>query len=204
MPLTGGSPKEILQDVSYAEWVPGGSELAVVHRVGGKDRLELPIGKVLVETSGWIQGPRFSPDGSTIAFLHHPGAGDDGGVEIVDRAGKSTKLVAGWSTVQGLAWSGAREIWFTAARQGIEREIYSVTPSGKLRLVRTMQGTPALLDLSGTNALVTEDDYRAGTFALIAGEAATRDLGWFDWQSDRALSPDGKLLLFDESARAAA
>ena len=199
VPLTGGSPKEILQDVSYAEWVPGGSELAVVHRVGGKDRLEFPIGKVLVETSGWIQGPRFSPDGSTIAFLHHPGAGDDGGVEIVDRAGKSTKLVAGWSTVQGLAWSGAREIWFTAARQGIEREIYAVTPSGKLRLVRTMQGTPALLDLSGTNALVTEDDYRAGTFALIAGEAATRDLGWFDWQSDRALSPDGKLLLFDES-----
>jgi eukaryotic-like serine/threonine-protein kinase len=199
VPLTGGSPKEILQDVSYAEWVPGGSDLAVVHRVGGKDRLEFPIGKVLVETSGWIQGPRFSPDGSAIAFLHHPGAGDDGEVEIVDRAGKRTKLVAGWSTVQGLAWSGAREIWFTAARQGIEREIYSVTPSGKLRLVRTMQGTPALLDLSGTNALVTEDDYRAGTFALIAGETATRDLGWFDWQSDRALSPDGKLLLFDES-----
>jgi eukaryotic-like serine/threonine-protein kinase len=199
VPLTGGSPKEILQDVSYAEWVPGGSELAVVHRVGGKDRLEFPIGKVLAETSGWIQGPRFSPDGSAIAFLHHPGAGDDGEVEIVDRAGKRTKLVAGWSTVQGLAWSGAREIWFTAARQGIEREIYAVTPSGKLRLVRTMQGTPALLDLSGTNALVTEDDYRAGTFALIAGETATRDLGWFDWQSDRALSPDGKLLLFDES-----
>jgi hypothetical protein len=198
-PLTGGSPKEILQNVSYAEWAPGGSELAVVHRVEGKDRLEFPIGKVLVETSGWIQGPRFSPDGNTIAFLHHPGAGDDGAVEIVDRAGKKTQLVAGWSTVQGLAWSGAREIWFTAARQGIEREIYAVTPSGKLRLVRTMQGTPALLDLSGTNALVTEDDYRAGTFALIAGEKVTRDLGWFDWQSDRALSPDGKLLLFDES-----
>jgi eukaryotic-like serine/threonine-protein kinase len=199
VPLTGGSPKEILQEVTYAEWAPGGSELAVVHRVQGKDRLEFPIGKVLVETSGWIQGPRFSPDGSAIAFLHHPGAGDDGEVEIVDRAGKKTELADGWATVQGLAWSGNGEIWFTAARQGIEREIWAVTPSRKLRLVRTMQGTPALLDLSGTNALVTEDDYRAGTFALIAGETATRDLGWFDWQSDRALSPDGKLLLFDES-----
>src|SRR4029077_11218675 len=109
------------------------------------------------------------------------------------------ELAAGWSTVQGLAWSGRGEIWFTAARQGIEREIWAVTPAGKLRLVRTMQGTPALLDLSGTNALVTEDDYRPGAFALVAGETVTRDLGWFDWQSDRALSSDGKLFLFDES-----
>jgi len=199
VPLTGGSPKEILQEVSYAEWAPGSSDLAVVHRVEGKDRLEFPIGKVLFETAGWIQGPRFSPDGTTLAFLHHPGAGDDGAVEIVDRAGKTTRLTEGWATLQGLAWSGTREVWFTAAREGIEREIYAVTPSGKLRLVRTMQGTPALLDLSETNALVTEDDYRSGAFALVAGETLTRDLGWFDWQSDRGLSPDGKLLLFDES-----
>jgi eukaryotic-like serine/threonine-protein kinase len=199
VPLTGGSPKELLQDVTYAEWAPGGSELAVVHRVEGKDRLEFPVGKTLVETAGWIQGPRFSPDGRTIAFLHHPGAGDDGIVEIVDRAGKKTELTSGWATVQGLAWSGNGDIWFTAAREGIEREIYAVTTAGRLRLVRTMQGTPALLDLSGTNALVTEDDYRSGAFAQVAGETVTRDLGWFDWQSDRALSPDGKLFLFDES-----
>ena len=70
VPLTGGSPKEILQEVTYAEWAPRSTDLAVVHRVGGKDRLEFPIGKVLYETSGWIQGPRFSPDGTLIAFLH--------------------------------------------------------------------------------------------------------------------------------------
>jgi hypothetical protein len=31
------------------------------------------------------------------------------------------------------------------------------------------------------------------------GETAGKDLTWFDWSSDRALSPDGKLMLFDES-----
>ena len=84
----------------------------------------------------------------TIAFIDHSSAGDDGAVAIVDRAGKKTDLAGGWATVQGLAWSpDGREIWFTAAREGIERMVYGVTPAGKLRLIRTMQGTPALLDV---------------------------------------------------------
>ncbi len=200
VPLSGGAPKELLQDVSYADWAPGSTELTVVQRASGKDNLNFPVGKILVTTAGWLQDPRFSPDGSKIAFLEHPGSGDDGGVAFVDRSGKKTELSGGWSTVQGLAWaSGGREIWFTAARQGIEREIWAVTLSGKLRLVRTMQGTPALLDISGTNALVTEDDYRASVLAFLPGQSVGRDLGWFDWSGDRDLSDDGKLLLFDES-----
>jgi Tol biopolymer transport system component len=200
-PISGGPPKEILQDVTGADWVPGGADLVVVHRVGGKDRLEFPIGKVLYETGGWIQNPRFSPDGAHIAFIDHDaGGGDSGSVAIVDRAGKKTNLAEGWATVQGLAWApGGREILFTAARQGIQREIFAVTPAGKLRLVRTMQGTPALFDIAGSSALVTEDDYRSGVLAFLPGQQESRDLGWFDWQSDRALSVDGTQLLFDES-----
>jgi Tol biopolymer transport system component len=201
VPLSGGAPKEILTDVSYADWSPGGSELAVVHRVGGKARLEYPIGRVLYETAGWIQGPRFSPDGRQIAFIDHPSRRDDGTICVVATSGKKVDLSSRWATVQGLAWAPhGREIWFTAAREGIEREIFGVTPSGKLRLIRTMQGTPALLDIgSGGNALVTEDDYRSSVTVFPAGQPAGRDLAWFDWSSDRGLSPDGKLVLFDES-----
>jgi Tol biopolymer transport system component len=201
VPPSGAAPKEVLANVSYAEWAPGGSELAVVHRLAGKARLEYPIGKLLYETAGWLQNPRFSPDGQTIAFIDHSSAGDDGAVAIVDRAGKKTDLAGGWATIQGLAWSpDGREIWFTAARDGIERMLYGVTPAGKLRLIRTMQGTPALLDVrKDGGALITEDDYRASVLVFGSGDPAGRELTWFDWSNDRALSADGKLMLFDES-----
>ena len=96
--------------------------------------------------------------------------------------------------MQGLAWSAdGGEIWFTAARTGIEREIFAVTPVGKLRLLRTMQGTPALLDLAGSNALVTEDDYRSGMLAFLRTDRAGRTSAGSTGTSDRALSADGKL-----------
>ncbi|HEY7114365.1 MAG TPA: protein kinase, partial [Thermoanaerobaculia bacterium] len=202
VPLSGGAPKEVLTDVTYADWAPGRPDLAVVHHVSGKDRLEFPIGNVVYETGGWIQGPRFSGDGKQIAFIEHPGNGDDGAIAVVDLgSSRKTELAAGFATVQGLAWGPTgREIWFTAAREGIEREIFSVTPSKSLRLIRTMQGTPALLDLRPDgSALLTEDDYRSSAIVFLPSQTTGKDLSWFDWSSDRTLSPDGKFLLFDES-----
>jgi serine/threonine protein kinase len=35
VPLAGGAPREILEDVKFADWSPDGSELAIVRRVGG-------------------------------------------------------------------------------------------------------------------------------------------------------------------------
>jgi hypothetical protein len=45
-PLGGGSPREILDNVPWADWRAKG-ELAVVHHVDGRDRVEDPIGHVL-------------------------------------------------------------------------------------------------------------------------------------------------------------
>jgi serine/threonine protein kinase len=58
------APRDLLDNVEDADWTPDGSQLAVVHAVAGKDRLEYPIGKVLYETAGWIGNPRFSPRGT--------------------------------------------------------------------------------------------------------------------------------------------
>src|SRR5262245_9323051 len=106
-PLGGGAPREILEDVQQADWAEseGGARLCVVRQVGGRTRLELPPGKVLFETAGWISHPRVAPDGDGVAFLDHPVPADDGGeVALVDGGGHKRTLSSGWMTVQGLAW----------------------------------------------------------------------------------------------------
>src|SRR5208282_5223239 len=79
VPLNGGSPRPVLENVQWADWSPDGNNLAIVRDVNGRNRLEFPIGKVLYETSGWISHPRVSRKGDLVAFLDHPLPGDDGG-----------------------------------------------------------------------------------------------------------------------------
>ena len=89
VPLGGGAPREILENVQDADWSPDGKELAVVHYVGNRCRLEYPIGKVLYEASAWLSLVRVSPDGRMVAFLDHQVLGDNvGKVRVLDRDGK--------------------------------------------------------------------------------------------------------------------
>ncbi len=69
VPLNGGSPRPMLENVQWADWSPDGNNLAIVRDVGGRNQLEFPIGKVLYQTSGWISHPRVSAKGDLVAFL---------------------------------------------------------------------------------------------------------------------------------------
>ena len=85
-PRGGGAPRDIADDVEYADWAPDGTSIAVVRRVGGKVRLEYPLGKVLYETAGWVSHPRVSPDGHLVAFVDHAyQRDDDGTIATVDQ-----------------------------------------------------------------------------------------------------------------------
>ena len=105
VPLGGGAPREVLDSVREADWSPDGSELAIIHDVSGRDRLEFPIGKVLYEGSGYLSDPRVSPDGRHVAFAEHPFRWDDRGtVKIVDRAGKAMAVTRDFQAIEGVAW----------------------------------------------------------------------------------------------------
>jgi Tol biopolymer transport system component/predicted Ser/Thr protein kinase len=201
-PLAGGAPRPVLEDVEWADWSPDGSSLVVVRSVGGHDRLEYPIGKVLYETSGgWISYPRVSPKGDAIAFIDHALRADDGGsIAVVDLTGKKTKLTQDWYGTQGLAWApDGQEIWFTASEQGVDHYLSAVNLSGKQRLVTRIPGTLALFDVwRDGRVLLARAGRRREMMSLSEGESKERDLSWLDYSYPADLSADGKTVLFDE------
>ena len=202
VPLVGGAPREILDDVEWADWSPDGANVALVHEVAGRKRLEFPVGKVLYQGDGWIGNPRVGPDGKVVAFVDHPQNSDDGGsVAIVDLAAKKTMLSDGWDSIQGLAWSpDGSEIWFTATRTGGDRSLYATNLSGKVRLLARVPGELTILDVGKDGSvLLTRGNDRAGMIGLAPGEAKEKDLSWLDWSVPGSLSADGKMILFQEA-----
>jgi len=202
VPLGGGAPREVMENVVFADWSPDGSTLAIAHDVAGRKRLEFPPGKVLYEADGWIGQLRIAPKGDLVAFLDHPQHRDDGGsIAIVDSVGKKTTLSEGWDSIQGLAWSpGGDEIWFTATRTGGDRSLYAVNLSAKVRILARVPGELTLLDVGKEgNVLLTRGIDRAGIVGLAPGETKERDLSWLDWSVPNDLSADGKAVLFSEA-----
>jgi serine/threonine protein kinase len=201
MPLAGGAPREVLEDVFYADWAPDGKNLAVVRPAEGRFRLEYPVGKVLYETAGWITYPRFSPRGDRIAFLDHPTLGENyGSVSVVDLNGHKTTLSSGWKQLKGLAWSPAGdEVWFSADRMTRSQFVYAVNLAGKERLVLQAPGWMRLQEISPDGrVLLLQASPRSRIVCHLPDMPAERDLSWFDWSTAADLSADAKKLLFYE------
>jgi Tol biopolymer transport system component len=204
VPITGGSPREMVKDVLVADWSPDGQQLAVVSFNASSYRLEFPIDKVLYQPKGWITGARVSPKADHIAFLDHDEFGDTGGsVSVVDLNGQMTRLSSNWKSLHGLAWSpGGDEIWFSGSRtgKGGSSTLHAVTLSGQERSVFSAPGMLKLNDISrdGQHVLLTRGTTRGGIAGRGANAATERDLSWFDFSTVADLSSDGRTLLFYE------
>jgi eukaryotic-like serine/threonine-protein kinase len=202
VPLVGGAPREVMENVEWADWSPDGDTLAIARQEQGRHRLEFPPGKVLYQADGWIGHLRLSPKADAVAFIDHPQLGDDGGsVAVVDLAGKKTTLSTGWDSIQGIAWSPTGdEIWFSATRTGGDRSLYAVNLSGNVRLLARVPGELTLLDVrKDGNVLLTRGNDRAGLVGFAPGETKERDLSWLDWSVPGDLSADGRTVLFAET-----
>ena len=201
-PLAGGSPREILGDVRWADWSPKG-ELAVVHHLPGHSRLEFPVGNVLYETTGWIGNIRFSPDGTEIAFLDHPALYDDrGSVAVVDLSGHRQTLSSGWESEDGLAWSpSGNKVYFTAVENGYDRALWNVDLHGKQRKALAVPGGFTLQDISPDGRiLLSLDNSRLAMQWTGKTASDSRDLSWYDWSIAKDISSDGQWVLFEESS----
>jgi eukaryotic-like serine/threonine-protein kinase len=192
--LAGGSPREVLEDIHWADWSPDGKTLAIVHDVAGANRLEFPAGTVLHQSAGWIANVRVSPDGQHVAFLDHPArAGDQGSVMIAGLDGRIAARADKWDSIQGLAWPpGGREVWFTGTYTGGARALYALSLSGKVRLLARVPDALRLEDVSrGGRVLLVRDYLHLGIMALAPGAKVPADLSWMDYSALRGLTRDG-------------
>jgi Tol biopolymer transport system component len=207
VPLSGGTPREVLDDVQDADWAPNGETMAVVRNVPENShwRLEYPIGKVLVDSINWISHPKISPDGKWIAFADHENTGgdDEGSVAVIGADGKGSekKLSSGWTSLQGILWSPAGdEIWFTSTTTGTAENPHAVTLSGKMRTITNVPGGMWLQDLRNGTTLTVTHQQRISIRGLAPGAKEERELGWFGWSELRDISPDGRKIIFEEEA----
>ncbi len=192
VPEAGGKPRELLENVAWADFSPSG-ELAVIRNVNGKTQLEFPAGKVLYETSVLLRHLRVSPRGDAVAFV------EGRQIKLVSSQGQQQTL-ASVDYPTGLAWArNGTEVWFTA--------ISANGPSGsalwatsqrarKPRLVYEGMFPMRLDDISpdGRVLLGAEDD-RLETAFLPTGKQRELRLSVFD-STLAALSDDGRQVLF--------
>ncbi len=200
VPFSGGVAREVIEGIPYAgaDWAPDGKRLAVIRSAGGKDRLEFPIGTVLLE-SNVLESPRFSPEGDRIAFFE---GGREFSVDVIDATGKRKKTHSGgWARVAGVpCWTpDGQEIWFTASEGGSPEALFAVDLSGKRRLVTRVPGILELDDISPDGrVLLAHHTVVISVFARAADASKELDLSWLDASFPADLSLDGKTLLLTE------
>jgi serine/threonine protein kinase/Tol biopolymer transport system component len=199
VPLAGGAPREILENVSGADWSPDGTGFVVIHSVGDVKRVEYPIGHVLYETHQGLRNVRFSPRGDLIAIYDSRPIDASGPLLLLDPKGSNKPRPFG--TASGLfAWSPTgEELWFSEDDRGVTT-VSALSLSGRKRRVVSLPGQFFLHDVSREGTLLMERNaWDPAMFGLLPGDADERDLTWLDGPVPADISADGRFVLFTET-----
>ncbi len=198
MPLLGGAPRPILENVIDADWSPDGRDLAIVLEAEGKTRLEFPAGTKLDESSVSLGSPRVSPDGRSVAYVRS--GRDSDAIVLADRSGSKRTLVEKGIGILDLAWHpSGKEIWYDESGEAAGTVLSAVTLAGERRTILASPDTLGLCDIAADGtALIERRTLKASLLFRGPHDAQERDLSWLDWSVAGALSPDGETLAFIE------
>ena len=200
VPLAGGMPREVADNVLQADWSPDGQSLAIIRQQGDRRRVEYPIGTVRHETAHYVRDVRVSPDGKRLAMLE-PSQGE-WELAIIDEGKKPVTIARGWARgATGIAWSrDGREVWVSGTNTASPPALYAVdVEQGTMRLVTRLTGGLRVFDLSARGETLLSNGTWRAALLWSSPEFADRDAAWLDWSILADLSPDGRTLLFSET-----
>jgi serine/threonine protein kinase len=204
VPLAGGTPRPLLEEIAAADWTPDGKELAVVRlREGGGRRVELPPGRLLYETKNRINWLRVSPDGAHVAFDETDGAAAR--ILVVGRDGKTRAITDPMKIYVGtFAWlPSSREVLYYGGTTREGAALCAADLSGRVRTLYRTTGYLFVHDVfADGRALVEHAMSVRGMMFARTGEKQEKDLSWFDSSRVEAVSPGGMAVLFNEGGDA--
>ncbi len=199
--ISGGRTRPLLDGVLAADWAPDGSSMAVLRRVNRVNRLEDPIGNVLVDKIGWpLWMIRVSPDGEHVVYVTRTD-GTAVGMTVVDRSGKRTYLgaVSGQNATgeaASLCWNPkGTEIWFRSFDPTEPGIVYAIDLKGKRRVALRLPIQTKLYDISRTgDLLLGTGSSQLGILGKAPGDTAERDLSCLDSGKVAGISNDGRII----------
>ncbi len=204
VPLSGGAPRTMLDEVTDADWTPDGKTLAValLGERGGR-RIELPPGTPIYRSNERVTALRVSPDGTQVAFADDA---DRPALKVVDRAGKVRTLTGPLGSFSGrFAWlPGGRELLYFGGRTREDAALRAVDLSGRERTLYRTTGVLFVHDVFPDGRVLLE--HASSMAGLMFGRVADRketELSWFDSSLVVAVAPGGAGVLFNETGEAA-
>jgi hypothetical protein len=202
--LSGGAPRELLDDVVAADWDADG-ELAAVRRIDGQSVVEYPLGTVVYRSPGEILTMSLLPDRRLAVFEYLENGGERPCVlALVNSDGSRKILSSGWTDWIGapVVWSPSTgEILFATFTDGTAA-LHAATLSGRTRVVARVPGDFQLRDVDRQGRMLLVSNVpRGGVMMLKDGQDEERDVSWLDFSYVADLSSDGEhILLGDISA----
>jgi hypothetical protein len=203
LPISGGAPRRLLDEVLSGDWSPDGTMLAISHRIGGKSRLEMPPGHALYETPGGLSYVRVAPSGKWLAFVDNPVPPDNrGSVVVTDTAGRIAARTREWQGITGVAWSpDNQEAWFSGSLTGESTDIVAINPDGTEHLVRRFPGWVSLHDIGRDGqVLLATQNHHHGIYGRQSLAGEEQRLSWLDVAAAMDISPDGQTLLISQQS----
>ena len=195
MPMFGGAPRELLEDVSGADWAPDGQELAAVHWVNGRARLEYPIGTVWCDLPHGADVLRISPSGQEVAWVEV--AQGVSRIQVLDRGGRRWTLPLGAGSISGLAWAeDGRSLITSWGPNKLEHSLWQVPLQGTARLLLRIPKGLNFMDADAQGRVLVEVSSDREETLLQTGDAPPRDISWMTDSVVVAVGQDGEPILY--------